>query len=124
MSTVRSRVIEILVEQPKQEIEFNVLAKQLVKERILGFGVEPIDVVNLLLEEGKVVYDKDTEIVKLLTDEEQLRFKLVLEKKSCERALIELTREVDARMSVRMDAICRILERRIIEIDDKLHEEK
>lgn len=124
MSTVRTRVIEILVEQPEQEIEFNTLAKQLVRERVLGFGVEPIDVVNILLQEGKVVYDQETDIVKLLTDDEQLRFKLVLEKKSCQRALIELTSERDARMSVRMDAICRILERRVIEINDMLNEEK
>ena len=121
MAKVRARVIEILIEQPNQDMHIDALSKQLVQEQVLGFGVEPVDVINTLCEEGKVLYEKETQSVKLLTDDEQLRFQLVLEKKACQRALVELTRQPDARMSVRMDAICRIIEKRIEEVDNKLN---
>lgn len=63
MSSVRKTLLEILETQPDMQIGMTKLAKELIKRRALGFGVEPEDVVSALMKENKVSYDSKKDIV-------------------------------------------------------------
>jgi hypothetical protein len=66
MMQARIVVIDILSERNGHKINLTALSRELDRLRILGFGVEAKDVVYALEREGKVVFDRKTEMVYLV----------------------------------------------------------
>ncbi len=62
----RVAVIDILSERDGHKLNLTALSRELDRRRILGFGVEAKDVVHALEREGKVVFDRETELVYLV----------------------------------------------------------
>ncbi len=62
----RRTIIDILSERVGHKINLIALSRELVRRRVLGFGVEPDDVVRALERDGKVVFDRETKTVYLV----------------------------------------------------------
>ena len=65
MGSIRKTVVEIL-EANNGEVSLLALDRELKKRRALGFGVDTTYVVGTMMREGKVRYDKETEVVYLI----------------------------------------------------------
>ncbi len=65
LTSARTVALECLATQPCQSMYISELVRVLTRAKVLGFGVEALDVINALYEDGKVHYDRDTELVTL-----------------------------------------------------------
>ncbi len=74
MGTATRRLLEILEEQPNQEVCLTNLEKKLAAEKLLGFGVEAKSIVYHLNEVGVLSYDRDKDVVSYKDREKALNF--------------------------------------------------
>ncbi|MEK6809307.1 MAG: hypothetical protein AABY40_01405 [Nanoarchaeota archaeon] len=74
MGTATRRLLEILEEQPNQEVCLTNLEKKLAAEKLLGFGVEAKSIVYRLNECDVLSYDRDKDVVSYKDREKALNF--------------------------------------------------
>src|SRR5258708_1257866 len=90
--SAKNITLQIISEQPKGQMTMVDLGRRLQKEQALGFGVEVEDIVSALLMDGKVMYNSRSDVIRLSTKQEQERYFLKSEMKSCLVAADELYR--------------------------------
>lgn len=74
MAMVTRRLLEILEEQPNQEVNLAYLHKKLAAEKLFGFGVEARGIVYHLKESGVLSYDKNKDVASYKDREKALKF--------------------------------------------------
>lgn len=60
-----SVLTDFLSSQPDSTASYSVVAKKLVEEDVLGFGVEPIEIIFEAEQKKKVTFDRQTQRVTL-----------------------------------------------------------
>jgi hypothetical protein len=123
MTTARKTTIRILSEQPGNQMPLWLLSKALVKERALGFGVEPGDIVTALCNENKITYNRETDIVSLIG----VRMTKILELEIERRALLHTVNQMskgDARMETGLNDFLSSLEKKAAKLQIQISEER
>ncbi len=74
MVMVTRRLLEILEEQPRQEVDLTYLHKRLAVEKLFGFGVEAKSIVYHLGKCGVLSYDQNKDVISYKDREKALKF--------------------------------------------------